>query len=125
MKLNIQNKVKIRSAISTAQKGCNDGLLKVKDITKSIAIIEKRLTCMLLKQYWTDLEFTVNVHWSHRDGQRQPLPDCTQFSIKRFSSGWFITSIWRGGTQRPGITTNKSFQSKGEELAQFAERHFH
>ena len=124
MKLNVKNKAKIQVAINTAQYGCENGLLASKDIDKSITIIERKLCCMLLKSHWIGLEFTVNMHWRQCHGPKQPLPDCTRFKIQRFPSGWFITAIWRGGRQRPGIIVSSSFQGKGEDLAYFMENNF-
>lgn len=124
LKINVQNKRKLQSAIDKVQIRCRVRLLQAVDVTNSIKSIERRLKNVLLKSHWTGLEFSVNVDASACIGAfSDSTPQCTMFSVKRFASGWFVTSIWRGNGILKTIDAKGSFAAKTKELEAFANNH--
>lgn len=98
MKINIKNTEKLAEAIASAEVRCSARTISAKDIQNAAAHIEKKLANILAKKDWPGIKYTIDLNAQVFRGYRG-IPESTKFTLERFSSGWFVTDIYRGRTE--------------------------
>ena len=98
MKINIKNTEKLAEAIASAEVRCSARTISAKDIQKEAAHIETKLSKILAKKDWPGIKFTIDLNAQSFPGKYRGIPESTKFTLERFSSGWFVTAIYRGRT---------------------------
>ena len=124
MKINIDNTDKVNAAIKAVE-GTRVSVRKADcdSVLGSVIRIETRLSGLLAKKDWTGLIFFCDPNASMFPNSYKYGPKSTQYKIERFTSGWFVTNIYRG------ICVNKSIregnlESKAKEIAEFVRKKF-
>lgn len=98
MKIRRDNAEELQSALDSVQANSKVRNITLIEIGTAIEMIEVNLAQhRLAKKLWVGLKYTVNPCAQGFVGSSfgLPAPDSTQFTVERFESAWFITSIER------------------------------
>ena len=93
MKININNKEKIEAALNEVQSRAKARTISYEDILEAIDTIEEKLN--ISKKAMVGVIARVSLHCEHFAGSYKGVPMGTEFTIQRFSSGWFLTKVDR------------------------------
>lgn len=124
MKINVNSVDKINQELERVQALAKVRTIRYEDILTAVADVEKRLSQLLYKKDWVGLSVWCDPHAKTFPHAYNGVPKSTQFVMKRYSSGWFITWIGRAtcsGSHRYAIS---GFSRKGAELIEYASRPF-
>ncbi len=124
MKINVNAVDKINQELEKAQELARVRTVRYEDILTAVEKVEQRLGQLLFKKDWVGLSV-----WCDPNAQTFPhaykgTPMSTQFQMKRYPSGWFITWIGRAscsGSHRYAIA---GLTKKENELVEYATRPF-
>lgn len=93
MKININNKEKIEAALNEVQSRAKARTISYEDILETIEHIEEKLN--ISKKAMVGVIARVSLYCEHFAGSYKGVPMGTEFTIQRFSSGWFLTGVSR------------------------------
>lgn len=93
MKININNKEKIEAALNEVQSRVKARTISYEDILETIEHIEEKLN--ISKKAMVGVIARVSLHCQHFPANYNGQPMGTEFTIQRFSSGWFLTGVSR------------------------------
>lgn len=93
MKININNKEKIEAALNEVQSRAKARTISYEDILETIEHIEEKLN--ISKKAMVGVIARVSLHCQHFPANYNGQPMGTEFTIQRFSSGWFLTGVSR------------------------------
>ena len=93
MKININNKEKIEAALNEVQSRTKARTISYEDILETIEHIEEKLN--ISKKAMVGVIARVSVQCQHFPANYNGQPMGTEFTIQRFSSGWFLTGVSR------------------------------
>lgn len=115
MKINIKNTEKLAEAIASAEVRCSARTISAKDIQNAAAHIEKKLANILAKKDWPGIKFNIDLNAQTFPGAYKGIPESTKFTLERFSSGWFVTEVYRGRTA--GSRKNEARLTESQKTA--------
>lgn len=93
MKINVNNKEKIEAALNETQSRAKARTISYEDILETIEHIEEKLN--ISKKAMVGVIAHVSLYCEHFAGSYKGVPMGTEFTIQRFSSGWFLTKVDR------------------------------
>lgn len=125
MKINVKDEEKITKELANVQKLAKTRTVEYKDILTAVEKVEERLSQLLFKKDWVGLSVWCDPNSQEFAASYNGIPQSTQFILRRFPSGWFVTKICR-------IYCGKSykhyhisgFEKKAAELVDFASMPF-
>lgn len=124
MKINVNSVEKINYELAKVQELAKVRTVRYEDILTAVKNVEERLGQLLYKKDWVNLSIWCDPNAKTFPHAYHGVPKSTQFTLKRFPSGWFITWIGRAtcnGSHRYAIS---GFSRKGAELIEYASRPF-
>ena len=93
MKINVNNKEKIEAALNETQSRAKARTISYEDILETIEHIEEKLN--ISKKAMVGVIARASLHCQHFPANYNGQPMGTEFTIQRFSSGWFLTGVSR------------------------------
>ena len=123
MKINIKNTEKLAAAIESVELRCSARKISVKDIQSEVVRIEKKLTNILAKKDWTGIKFYIDIH-AHAFRGYKGIPVSTKFTLERFSSGWFVTEVYRGRTATSRKNEARLTESQKIAMADYVQANY-
>ena len=102
--VNEKNREKIEAAIKTVEGKASARCIGYADIVEAIKLIEGRLG--ISQKDMIGVEASVDPNAQHFPSAYRYIPYSTHFQIKRFPSGWALTSVYRNITKSPSNEYN-------------------
>lgn len=125
MKINLKDREKVQKALDDAQSRARVRTVDYADVLKAVEKAEERLSQILLKKDWIDLEIHCDPNSQKFPNAYKGRPESTHFVIKRFSTGWFLTNVERYDCNE---TQTKYYfhgiDKKSDQLVEFAKKSF-
>ena len=123
MKIKVADKEKLQKALDDAQSRARVRTVDYRDVMKAVEKAEERLSQILLKKDWIDMEVICDPNSQKFPNAYKGRPDSTHFILKRFSSGWFVTEIDRYDCNETQTHYYfRGIEKKAEQLVEFAKK---
>lgn len=123
MKLNIKDMERVQATIDIVQSRSHIRNIDAPDVAAAIAYIENKLSNLLPKKDWCGISVRVDKHAQTFPGSYRGIPESTVFTVERFPSGWFITSLLRDHCTNARFRVN-GLHKKAEQIARHATNNF-
>ena len=125
MKIKVTDKEKLQKELDAAQAKARVRTVDYRDIIEAVEKAEERLSQILFKKDWIDLEVHCDPNSQKFPGAYKGRPESTHFTIKRCSSGWFVVKIDRYDCDE---TQNhywiNGIEKKADQIVEFAKKSF-
>lgn len=123
MKLNITNTEQLSAAIDSIQKHSKVRTISASDVQGAVKQIEEKLSVLLPKKDWCGISVRVDMNAQTFPGSYRGIPESTVFTVERFPSGWFITSLLRDHCTNARFRVS-GLHKKAEQIARHATNNF-
>ena len=96
MKIRINDVEKLEKALDSVQSSrCSQRLMKSEWFIEQSETVIKKIDSMLLKKDQTGINIDIDPSAQNFRSYYKGIPESTSYSIKKFSSGWFVVGIYR------------------------------
>jgi len=106
MKINVKNTEKLNEAISNLEGQSYARTMTANNVQTGIKKIEQALKILAIKSEWKGCKFRIT-NGGHISSSYFGVPFSTFAVVEYFSSGWFVTDIYRAGNREDDILAIK------------------
>lgn len=97
MKINVSNTDKLDAAIAAAEGNlCHARCITAVGVQNEVERITYQLDALLAKKDQVGAAVAVDLNAQTFPGAYKGIPYSTQFIVRRFATGWFVTAVSRG-----------------------------
>ena len=117
------NAEKLNTAIAAAEGRATARTISAENIFDALEVIEGKLS--IPKTHMIGITVDVDIHAQHFPSAYRYRPESTHFTAERTSSGWKVTSIYRGTTNSPSNRYYVKLTDKAKKSIVESRTHFY